>query len=182
MYTPADWYWLADDGRLSSSARQAIVTTDDAAYRAWGGQPTRWPEDGEGAQTNAALQDVLTPYGRFVDPLAYANAKQWALAVGGYTITISGTPIQFQTDPVSMGLITGKAARLAQPNPPASFDWQTPTGFVTIAAADFLAAATAIADFVQSTFTALAVVQAAIASGQITTIAGVDAAAWPSNA
>lgn len=182
MFTPADWYWLADDGRLYSSARQIIVTTADAGYQAWGGVPTRWPVDGQGAQTIAALQDVLTPYSRYVDPAAYANAKQWALATGGYTVTIGGTPIVFPTDPVSMGLITGKAARLAQPNPPTSFEWQTPTGFISIPAAEFLGAATAVADFVQATFTALAAVLAAIEAGTITTIAAVDAAAWPANA
>lgn len=113
--------------------------------------------------------------------LAYANAKQWALATGGYTIMVNSAPLVFPSDVVSMGLITGKAARLAQPNPPASFDWQTPTGFVTIAAADFISVATQIADFVQSTFTALAVVFAAIEAGTITTNAEVDAASWPSN-
>lgn len=111
----------------------------------------------------------------------YANAKQWNLATGGYTVTIDGAGITFPTDVVSMGLITGKAARLAQPNPPASFIWQTPTGFVTIAAADFISVATQIADFVQATFDDLEPVEASIASGSITTTAAVDSAAWPSN-
>lgn len=113
--------------------------------------------------------------------LAYANQKQWSLATGGYTITVNSAALVFPTDVVSMGLITGKAARVAQPNPPASFEWQTPTGFVTIAAADFISVATQIADFVQATFNALAIVFAAIEAGATTTTAEIDAAAWPSN-
>lgn len=111
--------------------------------------------------------------------IAYANVKQWSLATEGYTTTISGTTITFPTDVVSMGLITGKAARLAQPNPPASFAWQTPNGFVTIAATDFITAATQIADFVQSTFDALQSAFAGILDGTITTTAQVDALSWP---
>lgn len=113
--------------------------------------------------------------------LAYANGKQWNLATGGYTVTVNSAPLVFASDVVSMGLITGKAARLAQPNPPASFVWQTPTGFISIAAASFISVATQLADFVQSTFDALEPVQASIVSASITTFAAVDAATWPSN-
>lgn len=130
---------------------------------------------------DGAFSVVVPPPPTKVELAAYANAHQWALATGGYTATIGGEPVVFPTDAVSMGLITGKAARLAQPNPPASFEWQTPTGFITIAAADFLTTATAIADFVQATFSALASVLADIGSGAITTFAEVDAAAWPAN-
>lgn len=70
IYTPRDWYWTADDGRVFSSARQATVGRADpslAAFESAGGTPTRWPVDDAGEQTTAALQDVLTPYGLYVD-------------------------------------------------------------------------------------------------------------------
>ena len=65
-YTPQDWYWIADDGRIFSSSRSKLIKGDDADFAAWtdtSGKPTVWPKDDAGAQTNAALQDVLTPYG-----------------------------------------------------------------------------------------------------------------------
>ncbi|MFC3074702.1 hypothetical protein [Shinella pollutisoli] len=64
-YNPRDWYWLADDGRLYSSAAQALLDSDEPAYMEWSQEhrPTRWPIDGEGEQTDAALTEVLAPYG-----------------------------------------------------------------------------------------------------------------------
>lgn len=119
---------------------------------------------------------VVTP----TDLANYANAKQWALATGGYTLTLSGQALTFGTDETSQGLITGKYVRLALPNPPATISWQFPSGFVSVSQADFVKAATAIADFIQATFDALQVIEAAIAAGTITTAAEIDAAAWPS--
>ena len=58
--------------------------------------------------------------------LAYANAKQWALATGGHAVTVGGASHVFATDPTSLTMMGGKVARLAQPSPPASFNWQTP--------------------------------------------------------
>ena len=111
---------------------------------------------------------------------AYANAKQWALATGGHSVTVNGASHVFATDPVSLTMMGGKVARLAQPSPPASFNWQTPDGaWLTIAAGDFPAVATACADFVQATFDALKTVEAQIAAATITTTAQIDAFAWP---
>lgn len=111
---------------------------------------------------------------------AYANWKQWALATGGYTATLAGTPRTFKTDPTSLSLMTGKQVRLGQPNPPASINWQFEgAGFVAVVAADFTLAATKVADFVQGTFDTLQAVLTGIAGGSIKTFADVDAAAWP---
>ena len=112
--------------------------------------------------------------------LAYANAKQWALATGGHAVTVGGASHVFATDPTSLTMMGGKVARLAQPSPPTSFNWQTPDGsWLVIAAADFPAIAASCADFVQATFDALKIVEAQIAAGTITTTAQVDAASWP---
>lgn len=78
-YDPADWYWLADDGRLFASARVALVAATDAVYVAWGasgGVATVWPRDDAGNQTIAALQDVLAPRGLYADLKAYAAARR----------------------------------------------------------------------------------------------------------
>ena len=71
---PYNHYWLADDGRIFSSASQTLVQDTDAAYVAWcaANVPTPWPRDGAGNQTTAALQAVFTPYNLFVDLASYA--------------------------------------------------------------------------------------------------------------
>ncbi|WP_315701282.1 MULTISPECIES: DUF4376 domain-containing protein [unclassified Bradyrhizobium] len=175
----ADWYWLADDGRVWSSRVAAIVPSNDQAYMAWvgaGNGPSPWPTDASGAQTSASLQEVLSPYGLWADLKAYANAKQWAKASGGYLATINGAQVPISTSTESLGLIAGKVARLQQANPPSSVQWQTgESTFVTIAAGDFIAASIEIADFVQATFDKLAAVMAKIDAGVITTFAQVDA-------
>ena len=110
-----------------------------------------------------------------VDLTAYANARQWATATGGRVLTLAGQQVRFATADTSLSLIAGKVARLQQSNPPATVNWQTgETTFIAIAAADFIAAAIQIADFVQATFDALQSVFAAIATGSITTTAQID--------
>ena len=179
-FNPSDWYWLASDGRLWSSRAASLVSASDATYVAWlaaGNAPTPWPADASGAQTTAALQDVLSPLGLWCDLATYANAKQWAKASGGYVATINGAQVSFATSTESLALIAGKVARLQQTNPPASVQWQTgETMFVTIAVADFIAASIAIADFVQATFDKLATVMAGISAGTITMFSQIDAA------
>lgn len=140
------------------------------------------------ASTTAAIGDTYSN-GTFTPPaptqaqlVAYANGKQQALMTGGYTITLPEGTITFATDISSMSLITGKAVRLQQANAPASVDWQTgPTTFTTIVAADFITAATDIADFVQATFDALQPIFSGIAAGTITATAQIDAATWPAS-
>jgi len=65
-YSPLRWYWLDATGRLYSSEARSLVQADDERYLAWrarGGKPTPWPRGEDGAQTNAALDAVLKPYG-----------------------------------------------------------------------------------------------------------------------
>lgn len=116
------------------------------------------------------------------DLLAYANMRQWALATGGFTVTLAGAQHTFATDPTSLSLMDGKVSRFGHANPPASVKWQfAGVGFVTISAADFITASIAVADFVQATFDALEPIEAAILAGTIVDRASVDAAAWPAN-
>lgn len=72
-YTPSSWYWLADDGRLYASAAGDLASKDSPEFKAWlanGQAPTAWPRDDKGEQTDAALHEVLAPYG---------------IAIAGYT-------------------------------------------------------------------------------------------------
>ncbi|MET3485352.1 hypothetical protein [Methylobacterium sp. 1973] len=117
-----------------------------------------------------------------VQLVALANARQRALAAGGFTVTIKGQAVAFATDEASLGALDRKAMRLAQPNPPASVTWQTgPATFARIEADDFAHAATLVDDFVQATFDALPALVAGIAAGTVKTEADVIAAAWPAS-
>lgn len=72
-YRPFDHYWKHPDGRVYSSARQTLVPTDDKDFATWkanGGLYTPWPRDEHGAQTDDALQEVLSPYGLFLSQAA----------------------------------------------------------------------------------------------------------------
>jgi hypothetical protein len=124
-----------------------------------------------------AIANAPPPTPPPVNLVAYANQKQWLKASGGYTTTINSQSVMFKTDVTSLALITGKAARFQQANPPASVDWQIgPSSFITIAAADFMTLAANIADFIQSTFDTLATVISGIQANTITTTAQIDSA------
>ena len=89
-----DWYWLADDGRVFASARQISIDEGDADYVAWieVNTPTIWPRDDAGNQTDAALQDVLKPYGIFVND-TYAARDELSKAIdSGFTCTVASAP------------------------------------------------------------------------------------------
>jgi hypothetical protein len=64
--TLADWHWKANDGRVYSSKRGALVYPYDSGYLAFVakyGAASPWPVDAQGNQTNQALADVLAAYG-----------------------------------------------------------------------------------------------------------------------
>jgi len=197
-----NWYWFiaGDSSKVYSSARNIMVPIGDDGYQKWlsNGYQTPLIEDEAGlwsVMTNGApgyLPTWLFNGTTFIQPglgaytqdqlVGYANVKQWSLAIGGYTVTLNGNPYRFNSDPVSMTLLTGKSVRLAQPNPPAEINWQFgATTWVTISAADFLTIAIEVADFVQSTFDTLKTVEAGIAGGIITTIQMIDGADWPAD-
>lgn len=70
---PENWYWQSDDGRVYSSAIQSVVPKTYNAFKDWladGNQPTRWPVDDNGEQTDAELSKVLKPYGLLIGTVA----------------------------------------------------------------------------------------------------------------
>ncbi|WP_054308909.1 DUF4376 domain-containing protein [Mesorhizobium sp. 1M-11] len=181
-----DWYWLSDDGRLYSSARQSLVADveTDVAYAAWldnEGHPTCWPADDEGEQTEAALAAVLASLGLTLWPLplkaqlsAYAAEKRWRIETGG--ITVGGA--RLDTSRESQSMITGAYA-YSQANPEMSISYKAASGWVVMNAATLATIATAVGTHVQACFAAEAEVASAIEAGTITTQAAIDAANWP---
>ena len=135
IYNPYDWYWLADDGRLYASARGGLADASDPAYLSWGvlcGVATPWPRDDDGVQTDAALQQVLTPYGLDLWPQTLTVAEAiGALTdacaeciVGGFRSAALGAEHIYpsrQTDQINlMGSVTGSLL------PDLPSDWTTP--------------------------------------------------------
>jgi hypothetical protein len=174
-YNPFDWYWLTDDSRVYASARQAIVADSDADYQTWitaGGTATPWPRDDAGNQTNAALQDVLAPYGMFADLIFYAADARWRRQTGG--IAVAG--VDYRTDRISSSE-RNNAYDYAQANPAAVFKWKLPDGtFATLDQAALTKVAMSETGFVQSCFTCESDTVASINGSTITTRAQVDAA------
>lgn len=64
-YSPNDWYWLSDDGRVFSSARGIVTDEEDEGYKLFvsGGRATPWPRDDSDQQTDFALDQVLNVVG-----------------------------------------------------------------------------------------------------------------------
>jgi len=177
IYIPDNWYWTADDGRVYSSAAKCLVEAAEAAYAAWraaGNAATPWPRDGAGVQTDAALQEVLTPFGLWVDLSAYAADKRWRVETGG--IVVSGAPIA--TDDRSKTMLMGARIK-ADADPQYSVGWKTDAGFVSLTAAQIVGISDAVLAHVDACFAAEATVRAGIETGDIQTIAEIDAFAWP---
>ena len=193
MLQPSDWYWRVggDPDHVYCSARNVYIPNADGAFQTWltahGAPSAIDDEQSIWYYVSSVLPSWLYDGTSFAQPtpttytaaqlIAYANIRQWAKATAGHTVTIEGVPITFQTTPDSMNFLSGKVQRLLQPDPPAAVNWQIGTSaFKQIAAADFITAATQIADFIQSTFDLLDGLFGQIASGTVTTTAQIDAA------
>lgn len=179
MYDPLSHYWKAEDGRIFSSAKIALIEEADLDFVAWlaaGYRPTPWPCDAQGAQTNAALQDVLTPYGLYVDPkqrlLDYLDRKWNAVLEAG---TVSAGGFQSSAGEKWQGYVS-RAVQLSDQNPGVVIKWNGTTP-ITNAQLHDLGAAVGV--FVQNSFDVAGDLEALIDAEIITTTAEIDAAAWP---
>jgi hypothetical protein len=175
QYNPTSWYWLASDGRVFASAKQAIVDIHDADYEAWlaeGNIPTSWPTDTAGNQTDTDLQWVFDNAGVsiYVDLKSYAENARFLKETGG--IIVGGVSVS--TDRDSQAMIANAYAYVTA-NGVASVSYKATSGFVTLDAATLKAVALAVGAHVQACFAAEAAVVAGIASGTIKTTADVDA-------
>lgn len=106
-----------------------------------------------------------------IDLVAYASEIAWQTRVGG--VVINGTPVK--TDGDSVALI-GSMYQMAKDFPEKTFDFISASGPVTLNSTEAMYLAKAVGDWVQNCFTRLGAVLTAIAAGQITTTAEIDAA------
>lgn len=133
---PFQWFWQADDGRVYSAAVRSLVSADDGAFsdfKASGRTPTRWPVDDAGAQTDAALNEVLGAYGLAVHPTPLAamkadqSAKLYeacaAAIVAGFTSDALGTAHVYPSTQVDQINLSGSV--MASLLPGNVSDWST---------------------------------------------------------
>ena len=112
----------------------------------------------------------------------YAISKQSGLEVGGYTKTLSGVAVNFQTDPLALTTLVGDAVRQQIARAPSQVLVQSDqTTVVAVNDRGFVEGFAAVVDFIQASLAPLQTVLAGINDGSITTIDEIDAAAWPPN-
>ena len=171
MYNVYNNYWKADDGRVFASARQVIVDETDADFIAWGNDPSPWPRDLDGNQTNEALQEVLRPNGIYVDLAFYAGGARQKRIEGD--IVVNG--LTFSTDPLTLGSLNS-AYIYTQAKTGDTFSWKLPDGsFITLSKADIAALHDAANDFAQNCYQCEDTTLDKIEAGTITTREQVDA-------
>ena len=179
LYTAQNWYWLADDGRLFSSGAGALVEPTDDAYLSWceaGGRATAWPRDAAGLQSDAALQEVLTPHRCYVTLDALKSALRQAIDEAAETerarwITLgAGQAMTYQAKAIEAAAIS------SDPSP-------DPAGYPLLAAeigitAPDLAGVAAVVLAQHAAWTAAgAAIEAARLSGKADVTAAADATA-----
>jgi hypothetical protein len=118
---------------------------------------------------------------------SYASYRQSVAAQGGLTVNVaaSGAPAQNVRVNTTQGDLTNYTGLylLAAGNAAYTTNWVNADGTsLTLTAAQIATVATSASGLVQASFGTLAAVNAAIAAGTVTTLAEIDAAAWPSNA
>lgn len=136
-YDPLNWYWTDEAGRIYSSAREHIVPQSDKAYKAWlasGNQPTPWPRDDVGNQTDAALLAVVSGYGLSVAANAVAAARQkrstaltvicGAKIVGSFLSSALGSEHTYPSDIKDQINLMGSVTDSIMPG--LEDDWRTP--------------------------------------------------------
>jgi hypothetical protein len=107
VFNVYDYYWLADDGRVYSSAKQEIVNSTDPDYAAWfadGNVAKSWPRALDGSQTDKTLQEYLKPYNLFAGLRDYVGFKRRQREQGGM-VSSAGFPVK--TDAHSQTRIMG---------------------------------------------------------------------------
>lgn len=210
VYIATAWYWVVNGSttQVYSSASNTYVPVTDPTYSAWlavGNKPTNIASEAllwgvVSSASPSAFPSWLFNGTTFAQPsagnytpaqlAAYAQYKQAQIMVGGISVNVGTSTalqnVEASTSTASLVLLQGAAA-MAQANSSASFQWVESTGVtVTLTAAQILTILNAVTAFLQSTFSVLAAVLAAITAGTITTKAQVDTppspiAAWPVN-
>jgi len=196
-YNPKAWYWSGPLG-VFSSAKNALVSDGDAAYAAWvaaGGVATVWPRDEAGAQTTAALDEVLLAAGLPAsgltpaasgELLAYADAKLSAYWTGAISVNVGteAAPVRVTVDASSKGQ-TFVSGLLADISLGASTEtWYQDGGSLQLTADQVRAIGLALKAYVDAAMTVWQQAERGIGASPatITTAAEIDALAWPARA
>lgn len=170
-------YWLALAAKITASLDTAdgLAILDQLSNReaALVSAAEDWPETPENL---LAIVAGWLPAPVAADLYAYAAAKRYAVETAG--IVISGMSVM--TDRQSQSLITG-AYNYVDANPDVTVQFKTASGFVELTATQVRAVANAVAAHVQASFAAEGAIDQEIIAGTITTMAEIDAFAWPSN-
>ncbi|MCA1452119.1 DUF4376 domain-containing protein [Bradyrhizobium sp. BRP22] len=179
MYDPYDWYWLADDGRLYSSAETTLVQSDDADYVAWteaGNVATTWPRDDQGNQTAAELQRVLFPYKLAVDLKAYAFYVGEQKEADGCAITGVAGLTEIRSDANAQLLISRYHQAVAS-DPSFTVPWILPDrSTVTLTATEINSIYDQLTAFIVRNYRTYSDVIAGVDGGSITTTDQIDTA------
>lgn len=136
-YDPLKWFWISDAGDIFDSERCLKIDSTDKRYLDFieiGGLATPWPRDEDGNQTDAALLDVVRPYGLLIgsSPLdAARQAKVIELThicgikiIGGFLSSALGDEHQYPSDIKDQINLMGSVTDSIMPELPV--DWQTP--------------------------------------------------------
>src|SRR5262245_26508074 len=183
MWNPYKWFWKADDGRVYSSELQAQVPESNALYVTFleqGSQPTPWPRDLAGNQTDAELQSVLQVHNLFANLAYYAADARWRKEQAGMTVTVTTGTFPIKTDDRSQAKINGvrliadiKGALPAGTTTP----WAAADGNIyTLGIDDVLSMSDQLQQYVNACFATYASVVSDIDAGTITTRQQVDEA------
>jgi hypothetical protein len=197
-FTPHQWYWVAEDGRVYSSTLQKVVDKSDPGFRnfvAAGGHPTPWPRHRQGPQDDAALHEVISKHGLSLTPHEalgmYVRTKHAAISAGGTVVNVNPPgqkPLLIDVDTSTRGLATLHAdAMHASDNAHETFHVHQSKGLsVELNADQIKTAHKAATAFVRHASRSLSSVLTAIAEKKITTKEQVDnpptnIARWPVN-
>jgi hypothetical protein len=177
-FNPYNWYWLADDGRVFSSARSVNVSETDPDYIEWkngDGEPQVWPRDEHGHQTPAELQRTLFSYQIPVDLKAYAFYLRDQTEKSGTTVDVP--PItEIRTDDYTQNLIA-RYQQVATENNMITVAWVMPDRSTTILnAAKINTLFSQLMTFIFENYNTYSAVIADIDNGSITNLDQIDQA------
>jgi hypothetical protein len=191
VYTPSNWYWsgipVGQSGVIIYSSASGGIVSDIPA----GSGSTIWPKDETGAVTTAALDAVLVAAGLpptgLTPPtqaqlLSAANAKLTTLMAVARTYALGGSPAVSVKSDAMQGTGSDLAGINAwgAANPTATTTWVDDFGVSTmITGAQGVTLAAAVIAYGQSVYDVLGTASSGIAAGTITTVAQINALAWP---
>jgi hypothetical protein len=167
-------------GQIVMAVRQTVPTVLDLSIGDENDKST-WTFTYTAAATDADKAAVATWVANYDANkqalIAYANAKQQALASG--TVTVQGVPISLNE--LGSRNLQG-AVSLAGLIPTQVFHWDVDDNGTAaqLTAAQVTSMGQSVGLFVQATYTSCVAAKAGINSGSITDTAGVDAVSWPS--